>query len=43
MNTHIVLKLILIALNFKAIRTSGRDIYNGEITLKEADEYQTSL
>ena len=29
--------------NFLAIRTFGRDIYNGEITLKEADEYQSSL
>ena len=29
--------------NFLAIRTFGRDIYNGEITLKEADEDQSSL
>ena len=29
--------------NFLAIRTFGRDIYNGEITLKEADECQSSL
>ena len=29
--------------NFLTIRTFGRDIYNGEITLKEADEYQSSL
>ena len=28
---------------FLTIRTFGRDIYNGEITLKEADEYQSSL
>ena len=29
--------------NFQTIRTFGRDIYNGEITLKEAEEDQTSL
>ena len=29
--------------NFPTIRTFGRDIYNGEITLKEADEDQSSL
>ena len=29
--------------NFRTIRTFGRDIYNGEITLKEADEDQASL
>ena len=29
--------------DFLTIRTFGRDIYNGEITLKEADEYQSSL
>ena len=29
--------------NFQTIRTFGRDIYNGEITLKEADEDQSSL
>ena len=29
--------------NFLTIRTLGRDIYNGEITLKEADEDQSSL
>ena len=29
--------------NFRTIRTFGRDIYNGEITLKEADEDQSSL
>ena len=29
--------------NFLTIRTFGRDIYNGEITLKEGDEYQSSL
>ena len=29
--------------NFRTIRAFGRDIYNGEITLKEADEDQVSL
>ena len=29
--------------NFLTRRTFGRDIYNGEITLKEADEDQSSL
>ena len=29
--------------NFRTIRTFGRDIYNGEITLKEADEDQLKL
>ena len=29
--------------NFRIIRTFGRDIYNGEITLKEADDDQSSL
>ena len=29
--------------NFRTIKTFGRDIYNGEITLKEADEEQSSL
>ena len=29
--------------NFQTIRTFGRDIYNGEITLTEAEEDQTSL
>ena len=29
--------------NFQTIRTFGRDIYNGEITLNEANEDQTSL
>ena len=29
--------------NFRTIRTFGRDIYNGEITLKEADEDQANL
>ena len=29
--------------NFRTIRAFGRDIYNGEITLKEADEDQASL
>ena len=29
--------------NFRTIRSFGRDIYNGEITLKEANEDQASL
>ena len=29
--------------NFRTIKTFGRDIYNGEITLKKADEDQASL
>ena len=29
--------------NFQAIKTFGRNIYEGNITLEEADEYQTSL
>ena len=29
--------------NFLTIRAFGRDIYNGEITLKEGDEDQSSL
>ena len=29
--------------NFRTINTFGRDIYNGKITLKEADEDQSSL
>ena len=29
--------------NFQAIKIFGRDIYNGKITLKEADEDQTNL
>ena len=29
--------------NFRTIKTFGRDIYNGEITLKEADEDQSKL
>ena len=29
--------------NFQTIRTFGKDIYSGEITLKEADEDQASL
>ena len=29
--------------NVRTIKTFGRDIYNGEITLKEADEEQSSL
>ena len=28
---------------FRTIRTFGEDIYNGEITLEEADEYQENL
>ena len=28
--------------NFQTINTFGRDIYNGIITLKEADKYQIS-
>ena len=29
--------------NFQTIRIFGEDIYNGEITLEEADEYQSNL
>ena len=29
--------------NFRTIRTFGDDIYNGEITLEEADKYQSDL
>ena len=29
--------------NFQTMHTFGRDIYNGKITLKEADEDQSSL
>ena len=29
--------------DFRTIRTSGEDIYNGEISLDEADEYQSDL
>ena len=29
--------------NFQAIKTFGPDIYEGEVTIKEADEYQTDL
>ena len=29
--------------NFQTIKTFGRDIYNGKITLKEADENQANL
>ena len=29
--------------NFQTIKISGRDIYNGKITLKKADEDQASL
>ena len=29
--------------NFQTIKTFGRDIYEGKITIKEADEYQVNL
>ena len=29
--------------NFQAIKTFGRDIYDGKITIEEASEYQTDL
>ena len=29
--------------NFQTIKTFGRDIYEGKITIKEADEYQADL
>ena len=29
--------------NFQTIKTFGREIYGGNITIKEADEYQTDL
>ena len=29
--------------NFQAIKTFGKDIYNGEVTLKEADDDQADL
>ena len=29
--------------NFQTIKTFGRDIYEGKITIKEANEYQTNL
>ena len=29
--------------NFKTIKTFGRDIYEGKITIEEANEYQTNL
>ena len=29
--------------NFQTIKTFGKDIYDGTITLKEADDYQTHL
>ena len=29
--------------DFQAIKTFGRDIYEGKITIKEADEYQADL
>ena len=29
--------------NFQTIRNFGKDIYDGAITIKEADEYQNNL
>ena len=29
--------------NFQTIKTFGKDIYSGKITLKQANEYQTNL
>ena len=29
--------------NFETIKTFGQDIYEGKITIKEADEYQVNL
>ena len=29
--------------NFEIIKTFGRDIYEGKITIEEANEYQTDL
>ena len=29
--------------NFQTIKTFGRDIYEGKITIEEADKYQTGL
>ena len=29
--------------NFQTIKTFGRDIYEGKITIEEANEYQTNL
>ena len=29
--------------NFQTIKTFGRDIYEGKITIEEADKYQTNL
>ena len=37
MNIHIVLKI------FRTINFFGRDIYDGKITLKKADEDKSSL
>ena len=37
MNIHIVFK------NCQTIKTFGRDIYEGKITIEEADKYQTGL
>ena len=37
MNIHIVLKF------FQTIKTFGRDIYEGKITIEKANEYQTDL
>ena len=36
-NIHVVVKIL------KIIKTFGQDIYEGEITIKEADEYQADL
>ena len=38
-NKYVYIKVF----NFRTINTFGRDIYNGKITLKEADEDQSSL
>ena len=38
MNIHIVL-----IKNFQTIKCFGRDIYEGKITIKKADEYQKDL
>ena len=37
MNIHIILK------NFQTVKTFGRDIYEGKISIKEADEYKVDL
>ena len=36
-NIHVVVKIL------KIIKTFGQDIYESEITIKEADEYQADL